>query len=83
MESQKKIKHEFLERESMSIKLSTKKSNFKKEIAAYVKSGGKVKFLPKQNDEFIDEFIIENSFNQRHLENHLITIHSQFILGTI
>ena len=43
MESQKKIKHEFLERESMSIKLSTKKSNFKKEIAAYVKSGGKVK----------------------------------------
>jgi|TARA_A100001388_G_C28631488_1_gene432449 hypothetical protein len=75
MESQKKIKHEFLERESMSIKLSTKKSNFKKEIAAYVKSGGKVKFLPKQNDEFI----IENSFNQRHLENHLITIHSQFI----
>ena len=79
MESQKKIKHEFLERESMSIKLSTKKSNFKKEIATYVKSGGKVKFLPKQNDEFIDEFIIENSFNQRHLENHLITIHSQFI----
>ena len=79
MESKKKIKHEFLERESMSIKLSTKKSNFKKEIAAYVKSGGKVKLLPKQNDEFIDEFIIENSFNQCHLENHLITIHSQFI----
>ena len=79
MESKKKIKHEFLERESMSIKLSTKKSNFKKEIAAYVKSGGKVKLLPKQNDEFIDEFIIENSFNQRLLENQLITIHSQFI----
>ncbi len=79
MESQKKIKHEFLERESMSIKLSTKKSNFKKEIAAYVKSGGKVKLLPKQNDDFIDDFIIENSFNQRHLENHLITNHSQFI----
>ena len=47
MESKKKIKHEFLERESMSIRLSTKKSNFKKEIAAYVKSGGKVKLLPK------------------------------------
>ena len=46
MESKKKIKHEFLERESMSIKLSTKKSNFKKEIDAYVKSGGKVKLLP-------------------------------------
>ena len=79
MESQKKMKHEFLERESMSIKLSTKKSNFKKEIDAYVKSGGKVKLLLKQNDDFIDDFIIENSFNQRHLENHLITIHSQFI----
>ena len=79
MESKKKIKHEFLERESLSIKLSTKKSNFKKEIDAYVKSGGKVKLLPKQNDDFIDDFIIENSFNQRHLENHLITIHSQFI----
>ena len=79
MESKKKIKHEFLERESMSIKLSTKKSNFKKEIDAYVKSGGKVKLLPKQNDDFIDDFIIENSFNQRHLENHLTTIHSQFI----
>ena len=79
MESKKKIKHEFLERESMSIKLSTKKSNFKKEIAAYVKSGGKVKLLPKQNDDFIDDFIIENSFNQHHLENHLITNHSQFI----
>ena len=79
MESQKKIKHEFLERESMSIKLSIKKSNFKKEIAAYVKSGGKVKLLPKQNDDFIDDFIIENSFNQRYLENHLITNHSQFI----
>ena len=79
MESKKKIKHEFLERESMSIKLSTKKSNFKKKIADYVNSGGKVKLLPKQNDDFIDEFIIENSFNQRHLENHLITIHSQFI----
>ena len=79
MESKKKIKHEFLERESMSIKLSTKKSNFKKEIAAYVKSGGKVKLLPKQNDDFIDDFIIENLFNQRHLENHLITNHSQFI----
>ena len=79
MESQKKIKHEFIERESMSIKLSTKKSNFKKEIDAYVKSGGKVKLLPKQNDDFIDDFIIENLFNQRHLENHLITNHSQFI----
>ena len=63
----------------MLIKLSTKKSNFKKEIAAYVKSGAKVKLLPKQNDEFIDEFIIENSFNLCHLENHLITLHSQFI----
>ena len=63
----------------MSIKLSTKKSNFKKEIAAYVKSGGKVKLLPKQNDYFIDDFIIENLLNQRHLENHLITNHSQFI----
>ena len=72
---QKEIKHEFLERESLSIKLSTKKSNFKKEIAAYVKSDGKVKLLMKQNDDFI----IENSFNQRHLENHLITNHSQFI----
>ena len=79
METKKKIKNEFLERESMSKKLSTKKSNFKKEIAVYLKSGGKVKLLPKQNDEFIDEFIIENSFNQCHLENHLITIHSQFI----
>ena len=73
------MKPEFLERETMSIKLSTKKSNFKKENTAYVKSGGKVKLLPKQNDEFIDEFIIENSFNQRLLENQLITIHSQFI----
>ena len=50
----------------MSIKLSTKKSNFKKEIAAYVKSGGKVKLLPKQNDDFIDDFIIENSFKERY-----------------
>ncbi len=59
MESKKKIKHEFLERESMSIKLSTKKSNFKKEIAAYVKSGGKVKLLPKQNDESLTSSLLK------------------------
>ena len=69
MESKKKIKHEFLERESMSIKLSTKKSNFKKEIDAYVKSGGKVKLLPKQNDDFIDDFIIGGMTAQEALAN--------------